>query len=50
MKNQKYDFLYSSSAVNPTKATLGSIDNILKKYFPIQAHDGFNGDIMELNW
>lgn len=28
----------------------GDIDNILKKYFPIQAHDGFNGDIMELNW
>lgn len=28
----------------------GDIDNILKKYFPIPAHDGFNGDIMELNW
>lgn len=28
----------------------GDIDNYLSKYFPVNAHDGFNGDIMELNW
>jgi SAM-dependent methyltransferase len=28
----------------------GDIDNFLTKYFPLEAHDGFNGDIMELNW
>jgi SAM-dependent methyltransferase len=28
----------------------GDIDNFLSKYFPVNAHDGFNGDIMEFNW
>ena len=28
----------------------GDIDNYLKKYFPLNVYDGFNGDIMELNW
>jgi len=28
----------------------GDIDNFLYKYFPFDAYDGFNGDIMELNW
>lgn len=28
----------------------GDIDNHLSQFFPFPAHDGFNGDIMELNW
>lgn len=28
----------------------GDIDNYLYKYFPFEAHDGYNGDILELNW
>ena len=28
----------------------GDITNLLAKYFPFEAFDGANGDIVELNW
>jgi SAM-dependent methyltransferase len=45
VKNHKFDIDQTGIEYNG-----GDIDKYLKKYFPFEVHDGFNGDIMEYNW